>query len=162
MGSWIPSSLSRVSIFIERVSGLGVFCIGNFAFAACDDDCTNGVAKDINCGAAHVEESVGDPYNTQCLDRETDCRKDDGDGDKAGGGDSGNANTGCESEENDGYLLTDVERGMPGSGVELSNEENNYAFIECGAVHIDGGAEGEGKGTGFFRDAGSLFDGIDG
>ncbi len=51
---------------------------------------------------------------------------------------------------------------MPGGGVELRDKEDHHAFVEGGAVHVDGRTQRESEGAGFVGDFGALFNGLNG
>ncbi len=73
--------------------------IGLFAFTFCDDDRPDGIAENVDGGAAHIEEAVGDPNHPDRFNRQPDCGENDGNRNEAGGGDSGDPDAGGERED---------------------------------------------------------------
>ena len=55
-----------------------------------------------------------------------------------------------------------VEGDLPGGSVELRDKEDHHAFVEGGAVHVDGRTQREGEGAGFVGDFSAFFDGLNG
>ena len=116
-----------------------------FAFGFGDDYGGAAVAEDVDGGAEHVEDAVDDQDDADAdgdlFSLESRGTEDDDDGDEAGGGDTGDADGGQEGHE------YDLELGGKGhlNAKELGQEDDDDAFVEGGAVHVDGGSEGQGE-----------------
>lgn len=116
------------------------------------------VAENIDGGAHHVEDAVGDEEHAYAFEGQANGGENDADGDETGGGDAGDADGGEQSENDNEELLGEAQI----KPVSLSDKKCCRAFIQRGSIHIDGRPQRQHERRGAIGDAGIFLHAFDG
>ena len=107
-----------------------------------DADGAGDVAGDIEAGTTHVEQAIHGHDEADVLHRHADGFEHHGQHNHARAGDAGGADGGQGGGDHHHHHLADAQ-GHTGAG---GQEDCGHALVDGGAVHVDGGAQGQDEG----------------
>ena len=110
-----------------------------------NDKRAGSVARDVDHGAAHVEDAVNASNQGDAFDRQANRSKHHGEHNHASTRNARGANRGKRCGQNDGGHL--AQRKV--NAEARCNENRANALVNCGAVHVNGGAQRQNEGGHF-------------
>ena len=120
-----------------------------FAQNVAYNDSAAGIARDVQCGAAHIKNTVNTGYQGNAIHRETNGSEHHSQHDHTGPRHSCGTD-GCKrSGQHDGNHLRKRQRNAIAGG----NKHSAHTLIDSGSVHVDGSPERKYKRRNFFSGA---------